>query len=223
MKLLVIEDNRSLADSLKRHLGKTFVVDICRNAQDGLKQAFSGNHDLILLDLHLPDGNGLDICRNLRAAAIATPIIILSAAGDIPSRVTLLNAGADDYVTKPFSIAELRARLNALLRRAPNATGEGVIKVQDLIIDPGRRQVSRAGVHIVLRRKEFDILEFLVRHRGKAVSRANIVDHAWDTGKETWHNTVDVHIKHIRDKVDRPFAKPLIKTAYGIGYMIDDV
>jgi DNA-binding response OmpR family regulator len=223
MKLLIIEDNRSLADSLKRHLGKTFVVDVCRNASDGVKQATSGNHDVIILDLHLPDGNGLDICQTLRGDAITTPILILTAATDIPSRVTLLNAGADDYVTKPFSVAELRARLNALLRRSPSTTGEAVLKVQDLIVDPSKRRVVRAGVPIELRRKEFDILEFLVRHRGKAVSRANIVDHAWTTGKETWHNTVDVHIKHIRDKVDRPFPKHLIKTAYGIGYMIDDV
>jgi two-component system OmpR family response regulator len=223
MKLLIVEDNRSLADSLKRHLGKTFVVDISRGAEEGLKQAFSGNHDVIILDLHLPDGSGLDICQSLRASNISTPILILTAAGDIPSRVTLLNAGADDYVTKPFSIAELRARLHALLRRSPNASTDGIIQVDDLIIDPGRRQVSRAGVNIELRRKEFDILEYLARHRGKAVSRASIVDHAWHTGKETWHNTVDVHIKHIRDKIDRPFPKQLIKTAYGIGYMIDDV
>jgi DNA-binding response OmpR family regulator len=223
MKLLIVEDNRSLADSLKRHLGKTFVVDVCRGAEDGLKQAFSGSHDLIILDLHLPDGSGLDICQQLRGANVSTPILILTAAGDIPSRVTLLNAGADDYVTKPFSIAELRARLQALLRRAPSTSSDGVIKIQDLIIDPGRRSVTRGDVPIELRRKEFDILEYLARHRGKAVSRASIVDHAWHTGKETWHNTVDVHIKHIRDKVDRPFPKHLIKTAYGIGYMIDDV
>jgi len=223
MKLLVIEDNRPLADSLKRHLGKTFVVDVCRTGDEGLKQAFSGNHDIIILDLHLPDGNGFDICQKLRASHLTIPILILTAATDVPSRVALLNAGADDYVTKPFSMAELRARLNALLRRAPIMTGAGLLKVQDLIVDPARRQVVRDGKHIDLRRKEFDILEYLVRHRGQAVSRSNIVDHAWDTGKETWHNTVDVHIKHIRDKIDRPFEKPLIKTAYGIGYMIDDV
>ncbi|HSX16514.1 MAG TPA: response regulator transcription factor [Patescibacteria group bacterium] len=223
MKLLVIEDNRTLADSLRRHLSKTFVVDVCKTAEDGLKQAFTGNHDLIILDLHLPDGNGLEICQTLRAAQLTVPILILTAVTDVPSRVTLLNAGADDYVTKPFSMVELRARLNALLRRAPSMTGSGILTVQDLILDPARRQVARAGQPIELRRKEFDILEYLVRHRGQAVSRTNIVDHAWDTGKETWHNTVDVHIKHIRDKIDRPFEKHLIKTAYGIGYMIDDV
>jgi DNA-binding response OmpR family regulator len=223
MKLLIVEDNRTLADSLKRHLGKTFVIDVCHTAEDGLKQAFSGNHDLIILDLHLPDGSGLDICQSLRTAAVGTPILILTAAGDIPSRVTLLDAGADDYVTKPFSIAELRARLHALLRRAPSTSSEGAIRIADLMIDPTRRLVTRANTPIELRRKEFDILEYLARHKGKAVSRASIVDHAWHTGKETWHNTVDVHIKHLRDKIDRPYPQKLIKTAYGIGYMIDDV
>jgi two-component system, OmpR family, copper resistance phosphate regulon response regulator CusR len=223
MKVLIIEDNRSLTESLKRHLGKTFVVDICRGGEEGIKQALSGNHDILILDLHLPDMNGLEVCQTLREARVTMPILILTAETDIPRRVALLNAGADDYVTKPFSMAELRARLNALLRRAPAVAINGVLRVQDLVVDPARRQVERGGVPIALRRKEFDILEYLVRHRGQAVSRANIVDHAWDTGKETWHNTVDVHIKHIRDKIDRPFKKPLIKTAYGIGYMIDDV
>jgi DNA-binding response OmpR family regulator len=223
MKLLLIEDNRSLADSLKRHLSKVFVVDVCRTAEEGLRQGTQGGHDIVILDLHLPDGSGFDICQSLRAAGLAIPILILTAATDIPSRVALLNAGADDYVTKPFSIAELRARLNALLRRAPSMTSSSLLQIDDLIVDPARRQVKRGGRAIELRRKEFDILEFLLRHRGEAVSRSHIVDHAWDTGKETWHNTVDVHIKHLRDKVDKPFKKQLIKTAYGIGYMIDDV
>jgi len=223
MKILIIEDNRTLADSLKRHLGKTFVVDICRNGEEGVKHAAGGNHSLIILDLHLPDMHGRDVCIALRESSITIPILILTAEADIPQRVALLNAGADDYVTKPFSMAELRARLNALLRRSPILAGAGVLRIQDLTVDPARRQVVRSGVTIPLRRKEFDILEYLVRNRGQAVSRASIVDHAWDTGKETWHNTVDVHIKHLRDKIDRPFKKSLIKTAYGIGYMIDDV
>lgn len=223
MKILIIEDNRSLADSLKRHLGKTFVVDVCRNGEDGVKQAVGGSHGVIILDLHLPDMHGRDICLTLRQQNVPTPILILTAESDIPQRVALLNAGADDYVTKPFSMAELRARLNALMRRSPAITGSGLLRIEDLVVDPARRQVIRSGIPISLRRKEFDILEYLMRHRGTAVSRASIVDHAWDTGKETWHNTVDVHIKHLRDKIDRPFKKPLIKTAYGIGYMIDDV
>jgi len=222
MKLLLIEDNRSLADSLKKHLGKNFLVDVARTGEEGQRHALTNSHDVIVLDLNLPDTNGADVCKNIRNAQITTPILILTAVADIPSRVSLLNAGADDYLTKPFSIAELRARLGALLRRVPASYTPGVLTICDLTVDPNRRKVERAGIPISLRRKEFDILEYLIRNRGRAVTRAMILDHAWDTNKETWHNTVDVHIKHLRDKVDRPFSAPLIKTAYGIGYMIDE-
>jgi DNA-binding response OmpR family regulator len=223
MKLLLIEDSRQLCESLKQQLGKTFVIDTAMTGEEGLRQAFNGGHDIIILDLHLPDKNGYEVCKTLRLNHITTPILILTAESDVASRVTLLNAGADDYLTKPFSLAELRARIGAILRRAPATyNNNGVLVINDLIIDPGRRSVVRAGVSILLRRKEFDILEYLVRNRGRAVTRAMILDHAWDANKDTWHNTVDVHIKHLRDKIDRPFKAPLIKTAYGIGYMIDD-
>ena len=154
---------------------------------------------------------------------VDTPILILTGAADVTSRVTLLNGGADDYVTKPFSVAELKARLGALLRRPPTTMGTSTFTVQGLVIDPHRRRVERDGQAIPLRRKEFDILEYLVRNRGRPVTRSMILDHAWDGSKDTWNNTVDVHIKHLRDKIDRPFGTALIKTAYGIGYMIDDV
>jgi two-component system OmpR family response regulator len=223
MKLLLIEDNRSLADGLKKQLGKSFIIDAVRTGEEGLQRALVGGQDVIILDLALPDKNGYDVCRSIRLAQVDTPILILTGAADVTSRVTLLNGGADDYVTKPFSVAELRARLGALLRRPPIALENDVFTIQDLTIDPHRRRVERAGVHIPLRRKEFDILEYLVRNRGRPVTRSMILDHAWDGSKDTWNNTVDVHIKHLRDKVDRPFGKPLIKTAYGIGYMIDDM
>ncbi len=223
MKLLLIEDNRTLADSLKKQLGKNFVVDTVRTGEEGLQRALAGGQDIIVLDLSLPDKSGYDVCRSIRLAQVSTPIIILTGAADVTSRVTLLNAGADDYLTKPFSVAELRARLGALLRRAPTAISAEIFKVHDLVVDPHRRRVERAGTPIVLRRKEFDILEYLVRNRGRPVTRSMILDHAWDGTKDTWNNTVDVHIKHLRDKIDRPFGSPLIKTAYGIGYMIDDV
>lgn len=222
MKLLIIEDNYTLAESLKEHLGSMFTVEVAHNGEKGLRQAYAGGFDVILLDLQLPDKNGYEICKALRMNRIGTPIIILTAEADVASRVTLLNGGADDYVVKPFNMAELRARLSALLRRVPSGYNNSVIVISDLIVDPGRRKVERAGVTIPLRRKEFDILEYLVRNRGRAVTRAMILDHAWDANKDTWHNTVDVHIKHLRDKIDRPFGGKLIKTAYGIGYMIDD-
>ena len=223
MKLLLIEDNRTLADSLKKQLGKSFVVDSVRTGEEGLQRALAGGQDVIVLDLSLPDKSGYDVCRSIRLAQISTPIIILTGATDVTSRVTLLNAGADDYLTKPFSVAELRARLGALLRRSPTPISTEIFQVQDLVVDPHRRRVERGGVQIMLRRKEFDILEYLMRNRGRPVTRSMILDHAWDGTKDTWNNTVDVHIKHLRDKVDRPFGSPLIRTAYGIGYMIDDM
>jgi len=222
MKLLIIEDNRSLVDSLRKHLGRSFSVDVATTGKEGTHRALNGGYDVILLDLHLPDQNGYEICKAIRAAEVNAPVLILTAVTDIPSKVTLLNAGADDYVTKPFSMAELKARLNALLRRASSINTATTLEVGDLTIDPARRRVERGGTYIALRRKEFDILEYLVRNRGKAVSRSMIVDHVWNIDRETWHNTVDVHIKHLRDKVDRPFKHQLIKTAYGIGYMKAD-
>jgi two-component system, OmpR family, response regulator len=222
MKILLIEDNRSLAEGLKKQLGKSFIIDAVKTGEEGLQRALIGGQDIIILDLSLPDKNGYDVCRSIRLNHVDTPILILTGAADITSRVTLLNAGADDYVTKPFSVAELRARLGALLRRPPTTFSDTALTVQDLLIDTGRRRVERAGTPIPLRRKEFDILEYLVRNRGRPVTRSMILDHAWDSTKETWNNTVDVHIKHLRDKIDRPFGSRLIKTAYGIGYMIDD-
>ncbi len=223
MKVLVIEDSRILADNLKKQLSRSFVVDVAKTGEEGLDRALSGGQDIIILDLSLPDKNGYDICRAIRHAQVTTPILILTGASDVTSRVTLLNAGADDYLTKPFSIAELRARLAALLRRAPTPLAPDIFHVRDLSVDLYRRRVKRAGKTIELRRKEFDILEYLVRNRGRPVTRSMILDHAWDGTKEAWNNTVDVHIKHLRDKIDRPFDTPLIKTAYGIGYVLDDM
>lgn len=221
MKLLLIEDNRPLADSLKKQLGKTFIIDVYRSGEDGLQQALNGSYDAIVLDLGLPDKNGHEVCRGIRAGGITTPILILTGTDSVASRVALLDDGADDYLTKPFNVAELRARLGALLRRPSDTYTANVLTVRDLIVDPNRRSVERAGKPIRLRRKEFDILEYLVRNQGRPVTRAMILDHAWDGSKDAWNNTVDVHIKHLRDKVDRPFDTTLIQTAYGIGYMVD--
>jgi DNA-binding response OmpR family regulator len=221
MKLLLIEDNKPLAESLKKQLGKTFIIDAVHSGEAGLQQALSGSYDIIVLDLGLPDRSGHDICRAIRANAISTPILILTGVDDIESRVALLDDGADDYLTKPFNIAELRARLGALLRRPTSTYTSNVLTIHDLVLDPARRSVERDGQPITLRRKEFDILEYLVRNQGRPVTRAMILDHAWDGSKDAWNNTVDVHIKHLRDKIDRPFSSPLIQTAYGIGYMVD--
>ena len=222
MKILIIEDNKLLAEGLKKQLKAHFVVDMVHRGEDGIDRARAADYGVILLDLGLPDMNGYDVCYELRSAHVTTPILILSGIRDTISQVRLLDCGADDYVTKPFNTDELRARILALSRRGHHLQQDEVIKIGDLTLDIGRRRVTRSGETITLRRKEFDILEYLVRNRGRTVTRSMIFDHVWEAHKEGWNNTVDVHIKRLRDKVDRPFAHQLIKTAYGIGYMVDD-
>jgi two-component system OmpR family response regulator len=222
MKLLIIEDNRLLISSLKKLLDALYIVDFVRTGREGIENANSFKYSVILLDLGLPDMNGFDVCRELRQANITTPVIILSVQKASESSVKLLNCGADDYLAKPFNGDELKARIAALLRRNQEMVEENVKSIGDLTINITRRQVWRSGVTISLRRKEFDILEYLVTNHGRALTRSMILDYAWESGTEGWNNTVDVHIKHLRDKVDRPFGGSLIKTAYGIGYMVDD-
>jgi two-component system OmpR family response regulator len=222
MKILYIDDNRLLVDSVKTILNNTYIVDYVCTGQEGIEKASTVHYSLILLDLSLPDMNGLDVCKELRRANITAPILILTVQKDPVTSVRLLDSGADDYMTKPFNGSVLKARIAALLRRGKEIQTEKVIEVSDLTINITRRQVWRSGVRILLRKKEFDILEYLASNQGHALTRSMILDHAWEAGVEGWNNTVDVHIKHLRDKVDRPFGKALIKTAYGIGYMVDD-
>jgi DNA-binding response OmpR family regulator len=222
MKVLYIDDHRLLAHSVKRLLDRTYVVDLRLTGREGLDAASHTKYAIILLDLCLPDMSGLEVCRELRKMGITAPILILTAQKDPEMSVQLLNCGADDYVTKPFNTEVLKARISALLRRGNEMQDEKIVDVADLEVNITRRKVSRSGKDIQLRRKEFDILEYLATNRGRTLTRAMIIDHVWESGKEGWNNTVDVHIKSLRYKVDRPFDKALIKTAYGVGYMIDD-
>lgn len=222
MKILVIEDNPRLAERIKSTLGKLYLTDVALTGEEGLHQGSTIDYNIIILDLGLPDMHGLKVCEALRDRGISTPIMVLTGVDDTGSCVQLLNSGADDYLTKPFDGAELNARLMALVRRQTHGKTNGVLMVRDLEIDVARRRVQRSGVTISLRRKEFDILQYLVSNRGRAVSREMIMNHAWENGRDSWNNTVDVHIKHLRDKVDRPFQDSIIKTAYGIGYMVED-
>ena len=222
MKILLIEDNLRLAERIKYYLGKSFVIDTATTGKEGKTKALTNKYAVILLDLNLPDVHGSAICKDLREAQLTTPILVLSGIKDLTSRVSLLDYGADDYLVKPFNPKELTARIHALSRRYRHGYNTHILTVKDLTIDVNRRYVERAGHPIALRRKEFDILEYLVSNQGRALTRDMILDHAWDGAKESWHNTIDVHIKYLRDKVDKPFDYPLIKTAYGVGYMIDD-
>jgi DNA-binding response OmpR family regulator len=225
MKLLCIEDNAELVESLHHFLTVGSNVDSALNGREGLRLANKNKYDAIILDLGLPDISGLDVCMELRRANIQTPILILSATQDANTKVALFEAGADDFLTKPFSIAELRARLFALLKRGNFSASTGslhLLKVGNLTLDPLSQRVERSGKPIKLRRKEFEILEYLMRNRNNIVTRSMIMDNVWDSDSSSWNSTINVHIKRVRDKVDRPYKRKLIKTAYGLGYTIND-
>jgi DNA-binding response OmpR family regulator len=220
MKLLVVEDNPRLADRIKNHLRKSYLVEIARSGDDAIRIATSHTTDVILLDLGLPDMPGLEVCQKIRQLDITAPILVLTGVDDIPNRVALLDAGADDYMTKPFDANELKARINALERRRNRLPPQDDLKIQDLVLSPAKRTVTRNGINIKLRRKEFDILEYLLRNKGRVLSRQMIINHAWMSTSAAWTGSVDVHIKQLRDKVDKPFPVKLIKTTYGVGYSV---
>ena len=202
MKILYIDDNRLLMDSVKKLLDATYITDTACTGGEGIERALSVRYSAILLDLGLPDMNGFEVCRELRALQVTAPIMVLSVQKDPNTSIQLLNCGADDYMTKPFNGEVLKARIAALLRRGQELRKEKVIGVSDLTVNITRRQVWRSGVKISLRRKEFDILEYLITNHGHALTRSMILDHVWESGTEGWNNTIDVHIKHLRDKVD---------------------
>lgn len=222
MKLLIVEDNRLLAASLRQVLKDTFIVDTAHTAAKALELSNATNYGIMLLDLRLPDADGRVVCRELRARGKKLPILIATGEKQPERCIELLDAGADDYITKPYNMDVLQARLRALLRRQKSLHDETQLSVGGLSLYPESRTVIRDGQQIKLRKKEFDILEYLIRNSGRAVTRTMIMNHAWEAGKEGWNNTVDVHIKYLRDKVDKPFDTPLIKTAYGVGYMVDN-
>jgi DNA-binding response OmpR family regulator len=223
MKLLCIEDNKALVASLRDYLAKSWRLKAAHTGEEGLEMARTGNYDVIILDLTLPDVHGRTVCKEIRAAQIDTPILILSGSAEADTKVNLLKFGADDYLTKQFNVNELHSRMMALLLRGhAGQASPHLLKVGPLTLDPLTRRVERAGQKIELRRKEFNILEYLMRNRGKVVTRPMIMDSAWDINSDSWNNTVDVHIKYLRDKIDRPYKHKLIHTAYGVGYSIGD-
>ncbi|MBX6342127.1 MAG: response regulator transcription factor [Thermomicrobiaceae bacterium] len=223
MHILVVEDEQRLARLLQRVLqDERHTVDLAYDGATGLEMALSGDYDLAILDLMLPDLDGLEICRQLRAARVTTPILMLTARGAVEDRVTGLNAGADDYLVKPFAMEELLARVNALLRRARGVDGPPtVLQVADLTLDLLRHEVRRGGQVIDLTPKEFALLEYLMRNPGRALTRSQIIDRVWRYDLDSLSNVVDIYIHYLRDKIDRGFGRPLIKTVRGVGYKIE--
>jgi two-component system copper resistance phosphate regulon response regulator CusR len=222
VKILIIEDNPRLSERIKHHLQKQYLVEVARTGDEAIVIASSQTIDLILLDLGLPDMKGLEVCQKIRELGVVAPILVLTGIDLVEHKVELLNAGADDYMTKPFESSELKARIHGLERRRHRQPPEETLRISDLTLDPSTRTVVRAGVPIMLRRKEFDILEYLIKHKGRVLSRQMIINHAWVSTTVAWTGSVDVHIKQLRDKVDKQFQQKLIKTTYGVGYSISD-
>lgn len=223
MHILVVEDEQRLARLLRRVLmEERQTVDLVHDGSSALELGLSGTYDLIILDLMLPDLDGISICKQIRAADVMTPILMLTARGAVEDRVAGLNAGADDYLGKPFAMEELLARVNALLRRGSRTTElSTALKVGDLTLDLVRHEVQRAGRVIELTPKEFALLEYLMQNAGRALSRTQIIDHVWRYDLETLSNVVDMYIHYLRDKVDRGFGRQLIKTVRGVGYKVE--
>jgi DNA-binding response OmpR family regulator len=221
MRILVVEDDAPLASILVRTLREeSYAVDHAADGQEAEWLAFENPYDLILLDLMLPRKNGMDVLKTLRDGGITAPVLILTAKDTKEDVVKGLDRGADDYLTKPFNLEELLARVRALLRRQ---TGEPttVIEAGPLKIDTTRKEVTREETTIHLTAKEYALLEYMARHAGKVLSRTQLSEHVWDMNFEPSSNVVDVYIGYLRSKVDKPFEVPLIKTVRGHGYMLD--
>lgn len=223
MRILVVEDEHRIATAIKKGLEQEhFVVDVSYSGVEGYDLAASGEYDLILLDLLLPGMDGMTICKNLRKENIHTPILMLTAKGQIQDKVMGLDSGADDYLTKPFSFEELLARIRALTRR-PKQTLTEKLSVGPLTLNSKTYTVKRSNTTIKLSGKEFSLLEYLMRNPGQICSKDQIISHVWSYDADILPNTIEVYIGNLRNKIDRPFTgkKPLIQTVRGFGYKIE--
>lgn len=220
MKILVIEDDRIVGQYVKRGLEEArYHVDLVADGSDGLKAATTGRHDLIVLDLRLPGLTGQEVLRTLRDRGVTLPVLVLTAQDSVDFKVQALRMGADDYVTKPFALEELLARVEALGRR-PKAIAPPVLKVADLTLDTGSREVKRGSRQIELTPKEYAVLEYLMRHEGHVMSRTLITEYAWDYHFDPGTNIVDVVINRLRKKIDQGRQPKLIHTVRGVGYVL---
>jgi len=223
MRLLIVEDEVEILNFLKKSLeSECYVVDIAKDGERGSYLARTNEYDLIILDNIMPKKTGLEVCEDIRRDGKNTPILILSVKSEITTKVDLFNAGADDYLTKPFSVDELLARIKALLRRPKQIESE-VLQTNDLILDVSKHEVTRGGQEINLTRKEFMLLKYMMKNQGTVLSRSMIMEHVWDMSVDPFSNTIESHIVSLRKKVDLPGKKKLIRTVAGRGYKIEDV
>jgi DNA-binding response OmpR family regulator len=222
MRLLLIEDERKVADFIARGLrAERFAVDVAYDGTSGWEMASTVDYDLLILDLMLPGMQGTELLRRFRRKGGNAAVLVLTARDATQDKVENFEAGADDYLTKPFAFAELKVRVKALLRRQP-ATRAQVFRVADLEVDRLTQQVRRAGKRIELTAKEYGLLEYLISHPGRVLSRTMIIEHVWDQSFEGLTNIVDVYVRHLRTKLDDPFSTKLIRTVRGVGYSIGD-
>jgi two-component system copper resistance phosphate regulon response regulator CusR len=222
MRLLLVEDERKLADMVARGLrAEGFAVDVAYDGESGRRMATAVDYDLIILDLILPGPSGTDLLRDLRRRGRHAAVLVLTARDATRDKVENFEAGADDYLTKPFAFAELLVRIKALLRRPP-VSASHLLRVGDLEIDRLTRQVRRDGRRIDLTAKEYALLEYLASHAGRVLSRTMIIEHVWDEGFAGLTNIVDVYVRHLREKIDEPAATRLIHTVRGVGYCLTD-
>ena len=220
MKILLIEDDPTVGQFVRRGLEEQrWGVDLVDNGEEGEELAVAGGYDLIILDMRLPGKSGMEILREMRTRGVQRPVLVLTAQDAVDAKVLALRAGADDYVTKPFAFEELLARVEALARR-PRALASAVLVVDDLRVNIDTREVTRSGRPIELTPKEYMVLEYLMRHTGRVMSRTLITEYAWGYHFDPGTNIVDVVINHLRKKVDADHAKKLISTVRGVGYVI---
>jgi two-component system OmpR family response regulator len=218
-RILLVEDDRSIAGALALTLKGAYLLDIAATGKQAIYKTDTYNYDLVLLDLNLPDTSGIAICQMLRHRGVSAPILILSGQRDVLTKISLLDAGANDYITKPFSLGELKARIRVLTRHQNTPIWPvASLKVSGVSLDKNSCEVSRDNQVLRLRRKEFDILQCLMEHAGLVVSREKLIEYVWQESDNFWTNTLDVHIKYLRDKLDKPFNSSLIETVHGRGY-----
>ena len=222
MKILLVEDEPSVAAFLHQGLTEQgYAVDLAADGMLGLHRAQSNQYDCLILDQMLPGLSGLEVCRQVRAHDPGVPILMLTALGETDDKIRGLDAGADDYLVKPFAFAELLARLRALVRRRTDAPATtAALRLADLTLDPATKRVERAGQPIQLTAREFALLEYLLRHQGRVVSRAELLEHVWDLNFDTGSNVIDVYINFLRKKADKGYPTKLIHTLVGMGYVL---